>query len=170
MMLRIAACALLVILPSAVYAEDPTPLDIATLVCVGPGYMPAGDPYEVIAGLPEKNCMRACKAAAQGCKAVVKAIDRCGVSFLKAAAKTGMEVCRGHGGDSQQCRGGMGMAKSDMDSWRAQGKLEQAACDSDAETFCMSRCQSEAMGPSTPLQQNPENPQMLGGVVMGMSQ
>jgi hypothetical protein len=115
-------------------------LDVTFLTCVGPGYIPDGDPYEVIAGLPEKNCIRACKFAAQGCKAVVKSIDRCGVSFLKAAAKTGMEICRGSGGTSQECRVIRDIVKPDIDWWKAAGKFEQAECVAEMEANCLPRC------------------------------
>jgi hypothetical protein len=97
MMLRLTACALLLLLPSAVHAQEPTPLDITILNCIAPGFIPTGDPFAVIASLPAKNCVRACKAAARGCKDVVRTIDRCGTSFLKASAKVGVEICRGWG-------------------------------------------------------------------------
>ena len=145
MKLRLTACALLLLLPSVVHAQDPTPLEITIATCIGPGFVPDGDPFELIASLPARNCVRACKAAAKGCMDVVKAIDKCGVSFLDAAAKTGVEICRGLGGTSQECRAVTDAIKPDIDWWKAQGKLEQADCDADMQTFCLSRCQSAAV-------------------------
>jgi hypothetical protein len=142
MMPRLAACVLLLILPSAVHAQEPALLEIAMLTCVAPGTIPAGDPYQLIASLPEKNCVRACKAEARGCRNVVKSIDRCGVSFLKAAAKTAIEICRGLGGTSRECREIKDIVKPDIDWWRAAGKQERADCAADMQTLCLSRCQS----------------------------
>jgi hypothetical protein len=73
---------------------------------------------------------------------VVRSIDRCGVSFLKAAAKTGIEICRGLGGTSQECREIKDIVKPDIDWWRAAGKQERADCNADMQTLCLSRCQS----------------------------
>jgi hypothetical protein len=73
---------------------------------------------------------------------VVRTIDRCGVRFLKAAAKTSIEICRGLGGTSQECRVIKDIAKPDIDWWRAAGKQERADCDADMQTLCLSRCQS----------------------------
>jgi hypothetical protein len=142
MMPRLAACVLLLILPSAVHAQEPALLEIAMLTCVAPGVIPAGDPYQLIASLPEKNCVRACKAEARGCRNVVKSIDRCGVSFLRAAAKTGVEICRGLGGTSHECKVIKDIVKPDIDWWRAAGKQERADCNADMQTLCLSRCQS----------------------------
>lgn len=142
MMLKVAAAALLLALVSpAAFAQEPTPIDIAILTCVGPGYIPDFDPFEVLEGLPGKNCVKACKAAAQGCKAVAKAIDKCGVSFLKASEKVGIEICRGWGYTTQECRVIKDEIKGDIGWWRAQGKIEVAVCDSDAQFFCLSRCE-----------------------------
>jgi hypothetical protein len=142
MMPRLAACVLLLILPSAVHAQEPTPLEIAMLTCIAPGFTPDGDLYDLIASLPAKNCVRACKAQAKGCRDVVRTIDRCGVSFLKAAAKTGIAICRGRGGTSQECRVIKDIVKPDIDWWRAAGRQERADCNADMQTFCLSRCQS----------------------------
>ena len=139
MMPRLAACVLLLILPSAVHAEEPTTLEIAIRTCIAPGFIPDGDPYELIASLPAENCVRACKAKARGCRGVVRTIDRCGVRFLKAAVKTSIEICRGLGGTSQECRVIKDIAKPDIDWWRAAGKHERADCDADMQTLCLSR-------------------------------
>jgi hypothetical protein len=56
MMPRLAGIALILFLVSPAYAQEPTPLDIAVLTCVGPGFIPDGDPFEVLAGLPMRNC------------------------------------------------------------------------------------------------------------------
>jgi hypothetical protein len=142
MTLKFAVVALLLALVSPVaFAQEPTPLDITILMCIAPGFIPDGDPFEVIAGLPERNCVRACKAAARGCKNVVRTIDRCGVSFLKASAKIGVEICRGWGYTSRECRVIKDEIKPDIDWWKAEGKLEKAACDADMKAFCLSRCQ-----------------------------
>jgi hypothetical protein len=144
MMPRIAGIALILFLASPAYAQQPTPLDIAVLTCIAPGFMPDSDPFDLFASLPEKHCIRACRASAKGCKDQVKTIDRCGVSFLRAAVKTSIEICRGFGGTSRECRAIRGIAKPDIDWWRAEGKLEKAACDTDVQTSCLSRCQSTA--------------------------
>jgi len=142
MMPRLAACVLLLILPSAVHAQEPTPLEIAIRTCIAPGFIPDGDPYELIASLPVENCVRACEAKATGCRGVVRTIDRCGVRFLQAAVKTSIEICRGLGGTSQECRVIKDIAKPDISWWRAAGKQERADCDADMQTLCLSRCQS----------------------------
>jgi hypothetical protein len=174
MMPRLAGIALILFLVSPAYAQEPTPLDIAVLTCVGPGFIPDGDPFEVLAGLPMRNCQRACKAAAQGCKAVSRAIDKCGVSFLGASAKTGMEVCRGHGGMMQECRGVRTSIKPDIDWWKAEGKREREECDADMQTFCLSRCQpapAPAAGPTytPPTQDNGTLQTGSGSMTMGGS-
>jgi hypothetical protein len=153
---------LALLLPLTAHAQEPTPLDIATLTCVGPGFIPDGDPFEALTDLPMRNCQRACKAAAQGCKAVSKAIDKCGVSLLKASAKTGNEICRGHGGMMRECRGVQISIKPDIDWWKAEGKREREECDADMQTFCMSRCQAPARGTAMPSTQGSKAPQ--GGV------
>lgn len=140
MMLRLAACALLLILPSAVHAQEPTTLEIAALVCVGPGFIPDGDPFDILDDLPEKYCVKACKAARKGCRGVVKAIDKCGVRFLKSSAKSAIAICRGWGYTKQECRPIKDEAKLDIGWWREQGKIERGVCDSDTQTFCLSRC------------------------------
>jgi hypothetical protein len=95
---------------------------------------------------------------------VVRTIDRCGVRFLGAAAKTGIEICRGLGGTSQECRVIKDIAKPDIDWWRAAGKQERADCDADMQTLCLSRCQSTtSIYDSIPPPQGREAPQ--GGAV-----
>jgi hypothetical protein len=141
MTLKVAVIALLLALVSPAFAQEPTPIDITILTCVGPGFIPDGDPFEVLDSLPEKYCVKACKAAARGCKAVVRAIDKCGVSFLKSSAKVSVEICRGWGYTTQECRVIKNEYKSDIDWWKAQGKIERAACDSDTQIFCLSRCE-----------------------------
>jgi len=141
MLLKIAGVALVLALASPAFAQEPTPIDVAILTCVGPGFIPDGDPFEILDDLDPRYCTRACKAAAQGCKAVVRAIDRCGVGFLKSSAKVSIEICRGWGYTAQECRGINAEAKGDIDWWRAQGRIEQDACDSDAQILCFSRCQ-----------------------------
>jgi hypothetical protein len=141
MLFRFAAVALVLALASPAFAQEPTPIDITILTCVGPGFVPDGDPFEVLDGLDPKFCVRACKAAERGCKLVAKAIDKCGVNFLKSSAKVGVQVCRGWGFSARECRGVKDEAKADIDWWKAQGKIEQAACKSETETFCLSRCQ-----------------------------
>jgi hypothetical protein len=161
MMPRLAACVLLLILPSAVHAQEPTPLEIAMLTCIAPGFTPDGDLYDLIASLPAKNCVRACKAQAKGCRDVVRTIDRCGVSFLKAAAKTGIAICRGRGGTSQECRVIKDIVKPDIDWWRAAGRQERADCKADMQTFCLSRCPS-----AVSLYDSIPPPQGQGGVTI----
>jgi hypothetical protein len=168
MMPRLAACVLLLILPAAVHAQEPTTLEIAIRTCIAPGFIPDRDPYELIARLPAENCVRACKAKARGCRGVVRSIDRCGVRFLKAAVKTSIEICRGLGGTSRECRVIKDIAKPDIDWWRAAGKQERTDCDADMQTLCLSRCQSAvSIYDSIPPPQNPEAPQGdAGGVIL----
>jgi hypothetical protein len=168
MMPRLAACVLLLILPSAVHAQEPAPLEIAIRTCIAPGFIPDGDPYELIASLPAENCVRACKAKARGCRGVVRTIDRCGVRFLRATVKTNIEICRGLGGTSQQCRVIKDIAKPDIDWWRAAGKHERADCDADMQTLCLNRCQSAVSTyDSIPPSQGLEAPQGdAGGVIL----
>jgi len=166
MMLRFAVITLLLILPAAAHAQDLTPLEITVLTCIAPGFIPDGDPFELIASLPEKNCVRACKASARGCKDLVRTIDRCGVSFLKAAARTGIEICRGLGGTSRECNVIKAIVRPDIDWWRAQGKLEKEACDIDAQTLCLSRCQVASSVSGPPRIENPQNPQSEAGLTL----
>jgi hypothetical protein len=166
MMLRLAAGVLLLILPSAVHAQEPTPLEAAMLTCIAPGFIPDGDPYELIASLPEKNCIRACKATARGCKSVVRTIDRCGVSFLRATANTAIEICRGLGGTSRKCREIRNVIKPDIDWWRAAGKWEIADCVAEMQTSCLSRCQSVTPLSVMPPIVAPEPPQGGAGVTI----
>ena len=49
------------------------------------------------AGIPQKYCEKACKAALKGCLGIVKAIDKCGVVFLKSAGKVAAPICKGAG-------------------------------------------------------------------------
>jgi hypothetical protein len=79
-----------------------------------------------------------------GCKAVVKAIDKCRVSFLKTSEKVGIQICRGWGYTAAECRGihAEAEAKADIDWWKAQGRIERDECDREAETLCLTRCQS----------------------------
>jgi hypothetical protein len=102
-----------------------------------------------------ENCIRACRAAAQGCRAVVRAVDRCGVSLLKAEAKIAMELCRGHGGSAQDCRGVRADARLNMDWWKNAGREEQATCDEDTQVSCMSRCQPTRPANVPPVRVNP---------------
>ncbi len=132
-------------------ADEPTLLDLTISTCVGSGFNTAPVPYDVIAGLPEESCVRACRAAGRGCKLVVRAIDKCGVNFLRAAAKTEMEVCRGLGGTAQECRGVRDDAKTDIAWWKAAGKVEQADCDADTRALCMNRCHPLALSGPTPI-------------------
>ena len=142
MRLRLAvAMWLLAVTSSDAFGEDPSPLDIVVLTCVGPGFIPDGDPFEILESLPAKNCVRACKAAAKGCKDVVKSIDKCGVGFLRASAKVAIEVCRGQGYSAQACRVINDEIKSDIAWWRSEGKIERDACDTDTQNLCLSRCQ-----------------------------
>jgi hypothetical protein len=159
---------LLLILPAAVHAQEPTPLEIAIRTCIAPGFIPDGDPYELIASLPAENCVRACRAKARGCKDVVRTIDRCGVRFLKAAARTSIEICRGLGGTLRECRVINDIAKPDIDWWRAAGKQERADCDADMQTLCLSRCQSAvSIYDSIPPPQGLEAPQGdAGGAIV----
>jgi len=168
MMPRLARIALILFLALPAYAQEPTPLEVAVLTCIAPGFIPDGDPFELIASLPERNCKRACKHAAKGCRDVVRTIDRCGVSFLKATVKTSIEICRGLGGTSRQCRVIKDIIKPDIDWWRAAGKQEKADCDADMQTYCLSRCQSAASLSFTPLPppQPPEAPQGEAGLTM----
>jgi hypothetical protein len=142
---------LLLLLPSAVHAQDPTPLELATATCIAPGFSSNAELFDLIASLPERNCIRACKAVAKGCKDVVKTVDQCGVKFLQAAIKVGVEVCLGLGNSPLQCAGVTTLIKPDIDWWKAQGKLEKAACDADSQTLCLSRCDAEASASLIPL-------------------
>ncbi|MBW2494830.1 MAG: hypothetical protein JRE43_08760 [Deltaproteobacteria bacterium] len=142
MPLKTAAALLALALVAPAFAQEPSPLEVAALTCIGPGYIPDGDPFEILDSLDERSCTKACKASAAGCRAVVKAIDQCGVNFLKASAKIGIHVCRGSGYTAAQCRGINDEVRADIDWWKAQGRIERAACDSDAETLCLSRCRS----------------------------
>ena len=144
MLLKAAVAALVLAFVTPASSQEPTPLDAAILACVGPGFIPDGDPFEVLDALDQRYCTRVCKASARSCKAVAKAIDRCGVSFLKASAKVGIEICRGLGYTAQECRGINAEANADIDWWKAQGRIERDECDSEAETLCLSRCQSAA--------------------------
>jgi hypothetical protein len=141
MLCKLAGVALILTLASPAFAQEPTPIDITILTCVGPGFVPDGDPFEILDDLDPRYCTRACKAAEKGCKAVSKAVDRCGVNFLKASAKVGVEICRGWGFTAQECRGIRDEFKADIDWWKAQGKFEQGECTRDTQTFCLSRCQ-----------------------------
>jgi hypothetical protein len=163
MTLKIAIVALLMALVSPAFAQEPTPIDIAILTCVGTGFIPDGDPFEVLESLPGKNCVRACKAAARGCKAVVRAVDKCGVGFLKSSERVGVEICRGWGYTTQECRVIRDEFKADINWWKVQGKIERAACDSDMQTFCLSRCQSAPAAGATYTPPTQDNEAQLGG-------
>jgi len=142
MLLKTATAALALALVAPAFAQEPTPIDIAILTCIGPGYTPDGDPFEVLDTLDERSCTRVCKASAMGCKAVVKAIDKCGVSFLRASEKVGIQMCRGWGYTAAECRGIHAEAKADIGWWKAQGRIERDECDREAEALCLTRCQS----------------------------
>jgi hypothetical protein len=142
MLFKFATAALTLALVTPAFAQEPNPIDIAILTCIGPGYTPEGDPFEVLDSLGERSCKRVCKASAMGCKAVVKAIDKCGVSFLKTSERVGIQICRGWGYTAAECRGIHAEAKADIDWWKAQGRIERDECDREVETLCMSRCQS----------------------------
>ena len=168
MLLKTAAAALALALVAPAFAQEPTPIDIAILTCIGPGYTPDGDPFEVLDTLDERSCARVCKASARGCKAVVKAIDKCGVSFLKASGKVGIQMCRGWGYTAAECRGIHAEAKADIDWWKAQGRIERDECDREAETLCLSRCQSP-VGVSyedlVPVGTFENSPEQAGGAI-----
>jgi hypothetical protein len=144
MLMKAATAALALALVTPAFAQEPTPIDLAILTCVGPGFIPEGDPFEVLDTLDERFCKRVCRVSAMGCKAVAKAIDKCGVSFLKTSEKVGIQICRGWGNTAAECRGIHAEAKADIDWWRAQGRIERDACDREAETLCLSRCESAA--------------------------
>lgn len=127
---------------TAAHADEPTLLDRTISTCVGPEFNPALDLNGMIAGITGESCVRACRAAERGCKAVVRAVDRCGVSFLRAAAKTRIEVCRGLGGTSRECRVFKDIVKPDIAWWKAAGKEERADCEAHTQTLCLSRCES----------------------------
>jgi len=169
MLLKAAAAALSLALVMPVFAQEPDPLDVAILTCVGPGYTPDGDPLEVLDTLDKKSCTRVCKASAAGCRAVIKAIDKCGVSFLKSSAKIAGEICRGWGYTAAECRGIHAEAKADIDWWRAQGRIEQDECDRESESRCLSRCQAPAgvnYGDLVPIPL-PERPEgQAGGAIV----
>ena len=142
MLLRITvAVALVLACVTNASADEPTLLDLTIATCVGPEFNPSLDLNGMIAGLTGENCVRACRTAERGCKAVVRAVDKCGVSFLRAAAKTRIEVCRGLGGTSRECRVIKDDVKLDIAWWKVAGKVEQADCDADTQTLCMNRCQ-----------------------------
>jgi hypothetical protein len=168
MLLKTAVAALALAFVTPAFAQEPTPIDIAVLTCIGPGYTPEGDPFEVLDTLDERSCKRVCKASAMGCKAVVKAIDKCGVSFLKTSAKVGIQICRGWGYTAAECRGIHAEAKADIDWWKAQGRNERDECDREAETLCLNRCQLpvgvkiEGLVPA-PLRESPEG--QAGGAI-----
>jgi hypothetical protein len=141
--------------PARLVRATSTPLDRAILTCVGPEFDSARVSYDQLAGLPMENCVRACKAAAQGCRAVVRAVDRCGVSMLKAEAKVALELCRGYGGSAQDCSRVRTDARLSMDWWKNAGREEQATCDEDTQVSCMSRCQPTRRVNVPPVLVNP---------------
>ena len=154
---------------TAAFADEPTLLDRTILTCVGPEFNPGLDLNGMIAGLSGEACVRACRTAERGCKAVVRAVDKCGVSFLRAAAKTRIEVCRGLGGTSQECRGFRDTVRPDIAWWKAAGKVERADCEADTQTLCLSRCESAATGVYNDLMPlpPPEPPQgLVGGAIV----
>jgi len=141
--------------PTRLVRTTSTPLDRAMLTCVGPEFGSARISYDQVAGLPKENCVRACNAAARGCRAVVRAVDRCGVSLLKAEAKVTLELCRGYGGSVQDCSRVRADARLNMEWWKNAGREEQATCDEDTQASCMSRCQPTRSAISPPLRVNP---------------
>ena len=147
MLLRIALVVGFVLASvAAAHADEPTLLDRTISTCVGPGFNPSLDLNSMIAGVSGDSCVRACRTAERGCKAVVRAVDRCGVSFLRAAAKTRIEVCRGLGGTSRECRAFRDIVKPDIAWWKAAGKEERADCEAHTQTLCLSKCQSLLTG------------------------
>ncbi len=136
----IAACAAVVGFAWTAHGQEIPLLEITSLVCIGPGYEPDEDPFEILESIPPKSCERACKAAIKGCKAVVKSMDKCGVAYLKATAKVAMEVCRGLGLTKQQCKLVKEEVDLDIEAWLAEGKDEMANCDVEGDLLCTSRC------------------------------
>jgi len=142
MLLKAAVAALVLAVVTPAFAQAPTPIDLAVMTCVAPGFSPEGDRFAALAGLPKERCERACEATAVGCRAVAKSVDRCGASFLRASAKVSMQACRGRGFPARMCREIKGEAEADIDWWKAQGLIERDACNSEVEAVCLSRCQS----------------------------
>ena len=169
MLLQAAAAVLALVLVTPAIAQEPTAIDLAMMTCVGSGFERDADRFAVLASLPEGNCKRACEANAIGCRAVARSVDRCGVSFLRAAAKVSIQACRGRGLPEQSCRGIHAKARADIDWWNAQGRIERAACDTEEETLCLSRCQAPAgvnyedLVP-TPLPERPDG--QTGGAIV----
>jgi len=141
--------------PTRLVRTTRTPLDRAILTCVGPEFDSARISYDQVAGLPMESCVRACNAAARGCRAVVRAVDRCGVSLLKAEARVTLELCRGYGGSAQDCSRVRADARLNMEWWKNAGREEQAACDEDTQASCMSRCQPTRSAINPPVRVNP---------------
>ena len=114
---------LVVLLVSATQAqaqqstEPLDPVETAAAFCIGPGIEIIDDPFEELRGLPQKNCVKACKAILKGCFAVGKAINKCGVEFLKATGKVAAPICQGRGGTKAECKFIKPSVKSDIDEW-----------------------------------------------------
>ena len=132
--------AALTFVASPSHSQEPTALEITAAICIGPGFIPDGDPFEIFALAPEKSCIKACKAIVKGCKAVVKAYDKCGKSFLKASAKAAGTLCTGLGGSKDECRPIKDNAKADIASWLDQGRIEKSDCVFDGNVLCFNRC------------------------------
>jgi hypothetical protein len=142
MLLKAAVAALVLAVVTPAFAQAPTPIDLAVMTCVAPGFSPDGDRFAALTSLPKERCERACEATAVGCRAVAKSVDRCGASFLRALAKVSMQACRGRGFPARLCREIKAEADADIDWWKAQGLIERDACNSEVEALCLSRCQS----------------------------
>jgi hypothetical protein len=119
--------------------EGLSALEVAELTCIGPGPEIA-DPFEELRGLPRENCEKACKAAVKGCQAVVKAVDKCGVAFLKSAGKVALPICQGLGGTKSECKAVKSIVRSDIATWRAGGDVERDACVAEGQD-CFNVCQ-----------------------------
>jgi hypothetical protein len=48
MLMKAATAALALALVTPAFAQEPTPIDLAILTCIGPGFTPEGDPFEVL--------------------------------------------------------------------------------------------------------------------------
>ena len=92
------------------------PFEVAAAVCVGPG-VEFDDPWAAFRGVPAKSCEKACNAVVKGCLKVVKAIDKCGVVFLKSVGKVAAPICQGSGGTKAECKAIKSNIKFEIDRW-----------------------------------------------------
>ena len=104
-------------------AQQETPLEVAVLRCVGPGIPDPDAAWNqdaaILRTLPTRDCQKVCKLQKKGCVNVEKAIDKCGVAYLKSTYTTGKAACIGLGGNRQQCNALRNDLKRDTAIWLA---------------------------------------------------